>query len=214
MSTIKGEFASRFCPLTVAMIIGAVTSIAVAGFADFAFECEQIPKEVLRLHIIANSDSKEDQKFKYELRDFILDNFTHELKDSVSLEQAKEDSHRLLPEIERMSQELAASKHDSYSKPDISAEITEMYFTTRVYSDKSSKIPRLTLPAGNYTALRITIGEGEGENWWCVMFPLLCVPAVSEHQAASAITLPDSTTNTPEIKFAVFEFLSGFFRSS
>jgi stage II sporulation protein R len=119
-----------------------------------------------------------------------------------SLESAEQASRRLLPEIERMSRELA--RRFDYNA-EITAEITKMYFTTRVYEN-------MTLPAGNYTALRITVGEGRGENWWCVMFPLLCVPAVSEQEAKTAINLPESVTESPRVKFAVFELLSGLFR--
>ncbi|MCL2070750.1 MAG: stage II sporulation protein R [Oscillospiraceae bacterium] len=199
--------------LSIAMLAGAIASVAIAGFGSFAADCERIPDEVLRLHIIANSDSKEDQQFKYKLRDRILQNFTPILGECGTLESAKRTSESLLPEIEKLSREFAAE--NNYNT-EITAEITEMYFTTRVYDN-------LTLPAGNYTALRITIGEGNGKNWWCVMFPLLCVPAVadnSEVETTDAINVRNASTedgneaanDAPKVKFAVFEFLSGFFK--
>ena len=186
--------------IAFAMLIGAALSVGVAGFSDFAQECERIPDDVLRLHIIAESNSKADQDFKLQLRDYILANFTEQLQECDSLESATATAQWLLPEIERQSRDFAG-------RSDIIAEVTEMYFTTRVYDNQ-------TLPAGRYTALRITIGEGEGENWWCVMFPLLCVPAVTqaEEETTPAINLPEIVDDTPKIKFALFEFFAGLFK--
>jgi stage II sporulation protein R len=188
--------------LTLSMLIGAVISVMIAGFSSFAGECEKLPDSVLRLHIIANSDSKADQDFKLQLRDFILDNFSSQLQACDSLESACNAAEDLLEEIQIKATEFALL-HDCETQ--IKAEITQMYFTTRIYDSG-------TLPAGYYTALRITIGEGKGKNWWCVMFPLLCVPAVGETQAAPVINLPETVTDSPKIKFAVFEFLSGLFK--
>jgi len=190
--------------LTFAMIIGAVVSILVAGFTAFATECERIPEEVLRLHILAESNSYEDQRFKYELRDYILENFTQEFVECDTLASAKQTGRWLLPEIESTAQQFADEKNYITK---INAEITKMYFPTRVYSNQ-------TLPAGNYTALRVTIGEGEGDNWWCVMFPLLCVPAVSEseQEVTSAIALPEVVDDVPQVKFAVFEVFARWFK--
>ena len=199
------------------MLAGVIAAIAVSGFTSFASECERIPDKVLRLHIIADSDSLEDQAFKYELRDYILEGFAGELSGCDSLESALEKSGLLLEEIEIAAREFATLK--DYKTTDITAQITEMYFTTRVY-DSAVLNRRQTLPAGNYTALRITIGEGKGENWWCVMFPLLCIPACTEtdreggeEREVPAINLPESVTSSPKVKFAVFEFLSGLFKS-
>jgi stage II sporulation protein R len=184
--------------LDLAMLIGAAAAIAVAGFASFVLECERIPDGVLRLHIVAESDSEQDQQLKYQIRDHILESFAGQLQDSDSLEESVEKSRELLPQIESAARRLA-------EREDITAEITEMYFTTRKYDTG-------TLPAGTYTALRITIGDGNGGNWWCVMFPALCLPAVSEPRTVSVINLPDSVTDSPRIKFALFEFLNSFFK--
>jgi stage II sporulation protein R len=180
--------------LTLAMLIGAVVAVAVSSFASFAKECERLPEVVLRLHIIAESDSVQDQQLKYEVRDFVLENFAPLLQECDSLESATEKSRELLSEIESASRE-------HFSRDDICAQITQMYFPTRRYDSG-------TLPAGNYTALRITIGEARGENWWCVMFPVLCIPAVTYDDSTPAINLPESVTDSPKIKFAVFEFFS------
>ena len=186
--------------LSFAMAVGAVVSVVVAGFGSFAEECERVSDEVLRLHIVAASNSPEDQQFKYELRDYILRTFSPVLGSHDSLEAAREKSMEALPEIERAAREFAAERFGDRLQPDINAQIVEMYFTTRVYDG-------FTLPAGNYVALKIVVGEGQGDNWWCVMFPPLCVPAVGENAAVDAINIPKSA-NVPKVKFAVYEFLS------
>ncbi|MCL1903178.1 MAG: stage II sporulation protein R [Oscillospiraceae bacterium] len=194
--------------LSIAMLTGAFAAIALAGFTTFAADCERLPEKVLRLHIIANSDSEEDQLFKYQLRDHILREYSPMLGGCDSLPEAKCVSEQLLPKIELAA--LSFADENDY-KTEIKTELTEMYFTTRVYEG-------FTLPAGNYTALRVTIGEGAGKNWWCVMFPPLCVPAVtddsefSKNAAIDAIHIPETGGDGTKIKFAVFEFLSGLFK--
>ena len=198
--------------LSLSMLIGFAVTFAVAGFVSFVGDCETVADEVLRLHILANSNSAEDQQFKYALRDCILEAFADKLGGSDNLEAAIETSLILLPQIEEASRIFAAEKHYN---TEITAEITQMYFPTRVYEE-------VTLPAGKYTALRLTVGDGEGDNWWCVMFPAMCVPAVSAEpvdsetkvvDAASVVSIPDSLkTSRPKVRFAVYETLSGVFR--
>jgi len=200
--------------LTLAMIIGAVTAVAISVFTAFAAESERISDEILRLHIIAESNCESDQEFKYGLRDHILENFAHELREFDSLDEAIQRSVELLPEIEETAQEFADEFVGNFNArlsfcapPGISAEVAEMYFTTRIYGN-------MTLPAGNYTALRVTIGDGQGDNWWCVMFPLLCVPAVTDDEViAVSADISEIVDDSPRIKFAMFEFLAGFFRN-
>lgn len=179
------------------MAAGILLSLFMGSFRGFAEECEDIRTEVLRLHIPANSDSEYDQRLKLELRDLLLSEFGGQLADSDDLEAARERAEQLLPEIERVCYDFLAERGADYSAK---AELTEMYFATRVYGN-------VTLPAGTYDALRITLGSGEGENWWCVMFPPLCIPAASEQAEAY---LPDVLLSEKqggmEVKFALFEF--------
>jgi len=191
--------------LNISMIIGAVCAILTSSFASFAEECEQVSENVLRLHIIAESDSEADQHFKIQLRDYILETFSPQLAGYDSVEAARAGCIELLPVIEAAANEFAI--HNSQF---ITAEVTDMYFTTRVYEN-------VTMPAGNYSALRLVIGEGGGENWWCVMFPPLCLPAVTRSEPASEIYYtPAMASNLEsgktEVKFAVFEWLSKRFK--
>ena len=178
------------------MALGLALSLTLGGVRSFAQDCERVQDEVLRLHIPANSDSAEDQRMKLRLRDHILTEYGAELSSEADISSAKARIQAMLPEIEAECCEFLRRNGASYKA---TAELTEMYFSTRTYED-------VTLPAGEYTALRITLGTGEGRNWWCVMFPPLCIPAVSEPTEE----LPDSLYGegeTVEIRFAVFELL-------
>ncbi|MDE6031855.1 MAG: stage II sporulation protein R [Oscillospiraceae bacterium] len=182
-------------------LAGIILAILLGGFRDFAVKAEDVQSEVLRLHIPANSDSEEDQRIKLELRDHLLERYGAELSDSGSLSEAERRTEELLPEIEADCQRFLAERGMEYGAR---AELAEMYFTTREYGE-------VTLPAGNYKALRITLGSGEGRNWWCVMFPPLCLPAVTENENGDgAEMLSDFRTDRPQkvkVKFALYELL-------
>lgn len=142
----------------------------VASIAGFGIRCGNVRKDVIRLHILANSDSEEDQRVKLLVRDALLNSGKEIFSGSVSkadagkcLELQKEEL------IETANQVLAENGFDYKTR----ITLAEEYFTTRSYGD-------LTLPAGEYTALKVILGSGEGHNWWCVMFPPLCLPAASE----------------------------------
>ncbi len=175
---------------------GLALSLLLGGARSFAQDCENVRSEVLRLHIPANSDSAEDQRLKLRLRDHILNEYGGQLAAETSdISAAKGRIAELLPEIE---EECCGFLRDNGADYGATAELTEMYFSTRTYEN-------VTLPAGDYTALRITLGSGEGKNWWCVMFPPLCIPVASE----IAEELPDTLigeSSEVEVKFALFEF--------
>lgn len=185
--------------LTVIMLtLGIIATLGAGSFSVFAQRCEQVQSEVLRLHIPANSDSDEDQTIKLRLRDFVLENFSDELSKCESLPEAEACAETLLPEIERECTEFLRGNGFSYGAR---AEICEMYFPTREYD-------RLILPAGRYTALRITLGEGAGHNWWCVIFPQLCLPAVSDNATSEDILSSFGKPQPIKVKFAVYEWIT------
>lgn len=190
--------------LDIIMAAGAALSLLLGNFGGFARECEEIPQEVLRLHIPANSDSEYDQSMKLAVRDFVLEKYGALLADSDNVGDAAEQVRELLPEIEKSCCEFLSQQGTDYGAK---AELTEMYFTTRQYDS-------VTLPAGDYQALRITLGSGEGHNWWCVIFPPLCIPLASEplpEEELPADFVTDNSSNRIEIRFAVFEFFKGLF---
>lgn len=155
------------------MAAGLVLSIAVSNICSFVSdgrELDKLRESVLRLHILANSDSSADQRLKLYVRDALLERSDEIFGGADSFEQAEENAARNLELIEHIAEEaLAENGCDS----PVRAEIAETYFSERVYGD-------ITMPPGEYTALRIEIGEAAGRNWWCVMYPPLCIPAACE----------------------------------
>lgn len=189
--------------VTAALTAGILLSGAFGAFETFAARCTDVRGEVLRLHIPANSNSTEDQQTKLELRDYVLDRFGTELNGCGSLAQAESRAEELLPDIERECNIFLKERGCPYGAK---AELVTMYFTTREYD-------RLILPSGEYRALRITLGSGEGNNWWCVIFPQLCLPAVSENPSttnsdnAEAVLDSFGKPQKLTIKFAFYELI-------
>ena len=192
--------------LIIALTIGTVLFTGLGCFMVFAERCEDVRGEVLRLHIPANSDSPEDQAVKLRVRDMVLDEFGSRFSECPELALAEEQAALLIPEIEERCTEYLRENGFSYSAR---AELVTMYFTTREYD-------RLILPAGEYRALRITLGSGEGHNWWCVIFPQLCLPAVSDkisENGDNAESVLDSFGKPQKVtvKFALFELIENIF---
>lgn len=151
--------------LGAALGISLILSVLLA--APVARQCSSIQDKVVRLHILANSDSDADQTQKLRVRDRILNETGTLLRETQSRAEAESLIESLLPEFERIAEEQLRA--DGCSDR-VHAELTDMYFSARTYDGG-------TMPAGTYRALRLTIGKGEGRNWWCVVFPPMCVSA-------------------------------------
>lgn len=190
----------KFSFTDIFFIVSALLILMVSGFSVFASACEEKPDEVLRLHILANSDSAEDQTLKYELRDHMLSSFSQVFAGCESKEQAIAVAKKNRILMEQKANSFIREKGYSYT---VTCEIVETYFTTRKYEN-------YTLPAGNYTAVRFLIGEGKGKNWWCVMFPPLCIPASAEFFTEEESQKIEQSKDI-EVKFALFEIFSGLF---
>lgn len=155
------------------MAAGLVLSVAVSNICSVVGagrELDDLRDSVLRLHILANSDSSRDQSLKLCVRDALLEHSDEIFGDADSFEEATEKAVSNLDLIESIAAETLEEKG---CRASVSAEVTQMYFDQRVYGD-------ITMPAGEYTALRVEIGEAQGHNWWCVMYPPLCIPAACE----------------------------------
>ena len=125
---------------------------------------------VVRLHVLANSDSEEDQALKLLVRDAVLERATALLEQTESRAEAEVLLRESLPELETIAEETVRANGYSYA---VTAELEDTSFPTKEYDGFS-------LPAGEYLALRILIGEGAGQNWWCVVFPPLCTAASAD----------------------------------
>ena len=172
----------------------------------------QISSSVFRLHVIANSDSQEDQDLKYVVRDAILEH-VNDIGKSAS---SKEDLISMLDlsDIEQVAKQTIIDQGYDY---DVSVEIGNFSFPTKTYGD-------ISLPAGFYDALRVKIGSASGHNWWCVMFPPLCfvdvssgiVPEDSKESLQSSMDteeyqlISDQNNNEIKFKFKLVELLQSF----
>ena len=166
----------------------------------FEAECTEISKETFRLHILANSDSENDQALKIKVRDRVLE-YTEDLFNNA---KSKFDAEKVIAENIQDINNVAYAEilNNGYNYP-VKTEITNMYFTTRYYNN-------YTLPSGMYDALRITIGNGKGHNWWCVMYPTICVSPVEEKDEKAKEAFEekqyDIVTNTKlKYKFKIVE---------
>lgn len=155
--------------IRISIAIGIVTAV-IFSICSFAKTSEEIRSDVLRLHVIANSDSSVDQNLKLRLRDYILEEGEDIFDGSVNVENAVKKIEPKLAELENSAETFVKNAGFDY---DVKITLSNEYFTTRTYDS-------VTLPAGKYLALRVVIGSGEGHNWWCVMFPPMCVPAADK----------------------------------
>lgn len=140
-------------------------------------EQTELSDSVLRLHVLANSDRTEDQQLKLKVRDAVLQEARAVLPANCSAAQAEAI---LRGNLDRLAAAGAAVvSREGYNYP-VVAEIKDTWFQTKEYED-------FALPAGEYRALRIVIGEGDGQNWWCVVFPPLCLASVAETVQETAL---------------------------
>ena len=151
---------------------------------------EKLRQELIRFHVVAASDDPADQAVKLEVRDAVIAAFQEELQNLQDVEQAKAYLQENLPKIQTIANNvLAQAGFEDTATVSLCVE----EFATRVYDT-------FTLPAGLYESLRIVIGEGEGQNWWCVMFPSFCIPATAQgfEEVACGAGFSDTLTQTLE----------------
>lgn len=166
------------------------------NFASFQTKCETISEKVLRIHILANSNSKEDQELKLKVRDKILEHSKYKFSSAQNKDEAVLLSQDSLQEIKQIAENEIQTL--GYSYP-VEIEFVKMYFTTRRYED-------ITLPAGNYDAVRIIIGQGKGKNWWCVMFPAICLGSSDDPNKLDAVFNEDEKNIINSEKKYEFKF--------
>jgi len=171
---------------------------------------------LIRLHVVANSDSEKDQALKYDVRDVILEYMQKKLKDSKDIEQTKYIINESMEEIVKLAEDEIKRQGMDYR---VKVTLGSYPFPTKLYGD-------VILPAGYYEALKVVIGKGEGANWWCVLFPPLCfvdathgvVPESVKNELKSVLTeeeysiivSADEEEDIPvKVKFKIVEFFQG-----
>ncbi len=186
------KFFIIFVPLFLAI------ALLISYVQPFVKTSESISDEVFRLHILANSDSIEDQELKLKVRDAVLSEGEDVFKDCSTLEEMITACKESLPYLRSIAEDCIAENGYDY---DVNAYVDKEYFNTRVYDS-------ITLPSGIYNALKIEIGEGQGKNWWCVMFPAICLPSVSEDEINSVLTDDEIeliNSNKYDVRFKIVE---------
>ncbi|MBQ9115849.1 MAG: stage II sporulation protein R [Clostridia bacterium] len=193
-------------------IIIFLSFILVLGAVCISFQREamEIYDKTLRLHILANSDSERDQALKLKVRDAVLDCLSGELATCNTKAEAEETVVALKNEIEDVARETMEAYGVDYA---VNLTVTEEYYPRREYEG-------ITLPAGNYTSVRILIGESEGQNWWCVLFPQVCTDTATpaDEKLAQVGFTPSqirllTKQEEPEyrVKFKIVELIEALF---
>lgn len=190
--------------LLIALIICGVLNINA-----FSQQCESIREKMLRMHVIANSDSEEDQQLKLKVRDAVLLAGEKVFDGSITATEAKEKITPYIDYLENVALDTIKNEGFDYG---VEIKVENEYFNTRTYDNI------VTLPAGYYNAIKVIIGEGKGQNWWCVMFPPMCLPtAVAECEMSDVLTEDETEivteTEKYEFKFKIVEFFEEIFNN-
>ncbi len=154
---------------------------------------EDISEEVFRLHILANSDSAEDQQLKLKVRDEILKKGESVFASSESLEETIELCKENIGLFKETAERCLKENGSNY---DVKVYVDKEYFNTREYD-------KITLPSGIYNALKIEIGQGKGHNWWCVMFPAICLSSVTDDELNKYLTEDEQKLVNSDSKYEV-----------
>lgn len=191
----------RIQRIEISVALGLVISLIVS-IAGFGAECKNIREDVVRLHILANSDSEADQSVKLAVRDALLECgaeiFSGTLDKNNAAEHLEAEKEKLIETANRVLKENGFDYETQVC-------LIKEYFNTRVYED-------FTMPAGEYLSLKVVLGEGKGHNWWCVMFPPLCLPAATEQTDINAVFSENGAriirgNGNYEIRFKIVEII-------
>ena len=173
MKTAVKEHGYKLKFFEIALLIGLAVFLTSGALA--LRTQDELADKVVRLHVLANSDSEEDQALKLRVRDVVLERATAILEQSADRREAESRLRGQLLELERIAaKEIAA---EGYDYP-VTVNLENTDFPTKEYDG-------FTLPAGEYLALRVIIGEGKGQNWGCVVFPPLCTAASADVPASA-----------------------------
>jgi stage II sporulation protein R len=180
--------------ILIAIFVGSVSSRQT-----------ELSENLIRLHVVANSDSEEDQALKLSVRDGILEELEEILKGCNDKVEAEALISRNIDALTQAASEAIFEKGEYFT---VTASITEEVFPTVEYDT-------FTLPAGEYSSLRVVIGEGEGQNWWCVVFPPLCLSIAEDTLSYEEMGLSDETFSIISeesggyvVKFKLLEWIS------
>ena len=157
---LNKEICKKICILTILLFL----YVGISAISYAKSTSSEISNSVFRLHVLANSDSSEDQNLKYKVRDKLISYMNTICSATTSKKEAIYIAQNHLNDFQKIAEQTISE--NGYTYP-IKVEIGNFDFPTKTYGD-------ISLPAGSYDALRVEIGKAQGQNWWCVMFPPLC----------------------------------------
>lgn len=196
-------FSRRRCVLAAA-VLGTLLAVVLTGWCSFGRVCTGIRKQTLRLHVLANSDSQQDQALKLLVRDALSEECAALFAGITDMQQAETAARQALPQLRETAQHTVAAA--GFDCP-VEVSLETVWFDTRTYGE-------YTLPAGRYRALQVKLGEAQGKNWWCCLFPPLCVAAASGQSTAEAAEsiwgaagVRVAAGGGYEVRFALLEWL-------
>ena len=184
--------------ILLAVALGFLIGIVWDSFSGFFDTSARIRQEVLRLHVLANSDSDEDQALKLKVRDRILSEAGTLFYQAETESSARKAAEENLPLIEAAAK---AALKDAGAEGTVRVKVTRQFFDTRVYDG-------FTLPAGQYDAVQVILGEGKGHNWWCVLYPGLCFPdpdPVVKETSSKGYSIVFETAPRPELHLGLLD---------
>lgn len=202
MKNEKENFMKKAVALMTALLALTLAATLLPTEAE-----AKIYEDTVRLHVLANSDSEEDQALKLEVRDEVLLTYGEELSKSYDKRDAEARILELSDEIKACAEGVISRHGYAYT---VDVGLTSEWYDTRKYES-------FTLPKGYYTSLKIVIGEGKGRNWWCVMYPPLCLDAATDAPQDDAILgYTDEEIKLIrgggyQVKFKLLEVMSEFF---
>ena len=162
--------------LEISIAIGLVIAI-VCSLVGFGSDCNDVRNNVVRLHILADSDCDADQRVKLLVRDALLESGAEIFSGIASVDTASASLAKEKDKLINIAENVLNENGLDYG---VTINLEREYYTTRTYEN-------YTLPAGEYLSLKVVLGKGEGHNWWCVMFPPLCLPAASASADIDAV---------------------------
>lgn len=166
---------------------------ATMSIVRFDSRCDRVRDNILRLHIKANSDSHEDQQLKLKVRDAVLQVSEEIFGGCGSEDEAVKAASENLELLTETAQKEVFANGFEYP---VTVSVGDAWFETREYES-------FTLPAGTYEAVRINIGEGDGKNWWCVMFPSLCIPSAKAQESLESAEIKEQEIVTEPERYVV-----------
>lgn len=214
--TTTGQKMANIIKISIAVLLLVVLAAWIISYTYAEDVNAGLSQNLVRLHVVANSDSAPDQALKLKVRDAIIEFMKDKLANSKDINETRAIINANLEKIEQVSSKIIKENNSSYG---VKASMGNYSFPTKTYGD-------IALPAGEYQALKVVIGDGAGANWWCVLFPPLCfidathgtIPdSVKQDLKTSLsaeefklITTSDSSEDIPvKIKFKVVELFEG-----